>query len=494
MHDDLPPQSPDTPSPASGGDAPPVEIPRVLPWYMRPGWQLALLVLLIVVASPFAYRSSRLAGVPDIGEPFDVAAFVAVKVDPADNAAVDYAAAGALLVTASKSADEQLDKALTGDWADAAVDVRNWLADNAAALDRWREGADKSECLFVQPGVLDYNTPLPHIQDSRTFARLARLRGKELEAAGEWGAAWQQFRAIYRSSRHIGRHGCFINRLVGAAIHSLAVEAIGFWAQQPEVTVEMLDAARREMESDWLLTAPLSEGFKVEYVMANRTFDLPSAELMAIVTSSSRGGSTSGDQAADLFFWINNERELGRRLNAHVCRNFISQVDLPRSSRAIQVTGRCELFDVPPGRSSDLRAAELLSRIDRSWLAGFMLPAFARVIEAIDAEQTRHAALNLLLKLMIHRRRHGEFPEKLTDLDGIDPKSLIDPCSRAGKPINFRCDTRDGSITLWSVGRDGIDDGGDVDDASGRAKDIGFRVPSAQPTTTAPVEASRPPE
>jgi hypothetical protein len=38
--------------------------------------------------------------------------------------------------------------------------------------------------------------------------------------------AWSWYRAILRSSRHVGKHGVIIERLVGASIHEKAVPRI----------------------------------------------------------------------------------------------------------------------------------------------------------------------------------------------------------------------------------------------------------------------------
>jgi hypothetical protein len=59
------------------------------------------------------------------------------------------------------------------------------------------------------------------------------------------------------------------------------------------------------------------------------------------------------------------------------------------------------------------------------------------------------------------RLRNGSFPSSLTELVPEFLKTVpIDPMS--GQPLLYRLNA-DGSYTLWSVGEDGNDDGGDPD-------------------------------
>ncbi len=62
--------------------------PRVRPWVL-----VLTAVLILLFAAPWILLTSRLAGIPELGEPFDIEAFRRIRVDPAENAAVDYAEA-----------------------------------------------------------------------------------------------------------------------------------------------------------------------------------------------------------------------------------------------------------------------------------------------------------------------------------------------------------------------------------------------------------------
>ena len=94
-------------------------------------------------------------------------------------------------------------------------------------------------------------------------------------------------------------------------------------------------------------------------------------------------------------------------------------------------------------------------------------------------DDARHAALDVALASQQYQRIHGEFPESIEQLV---PKFLdsipIDPMDAASTPLRYRRES-DGTAVVWSVGIDGIDDGGDVELKDVKDvidKDTGYRI------------------
>lgn len=82
-------------------------------------------------------------------------------------------------------------------------------------------------------------------------------------------------------------------------------------------------------------------------------------------------------------------------------------------------------------------------------------------VEQIETERRRLEALNRLLNtdlaIRMHQRQHGHLPDSLQDLiRGILLELPLDPYS--GKPLIYR--TTESGFLLYSVGPDGVDDGG----------------------------------
>ena len=95
---------------------------------------------------------------------------------------------------------------------------------------------------------------------------------------------------------------------------------------------------------------------------------------------------------------------------------------------------------------------------------------------AWQRDDARRAALDVVLASQQFQRIQGEFPESIEQLV---PKFLdsvpIDPMDATGAPLHYRRET-DGTAVVWSVGMDGVDDGGHVELKDVIDKDTGYRI------------------
>jgi hypothetical protein len=116
--------------------------------------------------------------------------------------------------------------------------------------------------------------------------------------------------------------------------------------------------------------------------------------------------------------------------------------------------------ELPRGSAGETEL-EKMSAYDRArhWLSLMSLPALDKGIQkALVAECTREMTVTAIA-LKRYRLKHGRYPEKLADLVpgflAAVPRDWMD-----GQPLRYRLNA-DSSFTLWSVGTDGKDDGGD---------------------------------
>ena len=103
--------------------------------------------------------------------------------------------------------------------------------------------------------------------------------------------------------------------------------------------------------------------------------------------------------------------------------------------------------------------ADFENRAERHLLASMVLPPLDRAFEKAFLMQAQRELARAAIALQRHRLEHGRFPESLEDLaprflSGV-PTDWMD-----GAPLRYRLG-EDGGFTLYSVGRDGKDDGGD---------------------------------
>ena len=108
---------------------------RFLLTVLSPKVGIPLLLFLALLAGPLIYRGYQVAGLPDIGAPFDVETFGTVEIDDENNAYVEYKAAATALVPLSSTVkDEARHKAEEEGWLAASDEVRKWVEANRPIL------------------------------------------------------------------------------------------------------------------------------------------------------------------------------------------------------------------------------------------------------------------------------------------------------------------------------------------------------------------------
>ncbi|HEV3301077.1 MAG TPA: hypothetical protein VG055_15610 [Planctomycetaceae bacterium] len=429
-------------------------------------WTIGLCVLAVLVlflGSALYLRLSK-SSIPNV-EPFDIDSFTSISVPNEKNAPNRYREARLLLVeheTASlkptevEAFDKSYDEAVARDWKSANADVRRWLDANHPAMEIWKRGSQLDDSLDVPPGKVHLATDSSLATISaRAFARLAVLEAARLTAEGRNDEAWDWYRSVLRSSRHIGMHACTIWRLVGVAIQAIATDAIISWAARPELTAAQLRKALNETLAIDAMTPPASDCFKAEYLATINSLDDAEAELGGVAT----------------VFNIFGAREHARRSLRLIFANWLSQVDRPRFQRTEIHRGEPDLYErdsaAPPGfpSAADIQSqCGLSSTGPGSILLKLMLPAGLPVIDGIDREQARRAALILTLALELYDREHGELPPNLEALvrAGYLKSIPADPFGK-GEPFHYRRaeNPAEGGL-LWSVWTDGIDQDGKI--------------------------------
>jgi hypothetical protein len=401
-----------------------------------------LAISAVVVSAMWSWGTRSLDGLPDVGDPFDVAAARrSVEFAESDNAYVLYAEAKDLLSRVPPSVS-QIDFAKLS-WSTAGPEARAFLEQNREALEVWRRGTERPDALYNQPGRLAMDTLLPIVQEIQTFAKLAALEGSRLDEKGAMNEAWNWYRAILRSSRHVGKRGVIIERMVGASIHRMALPRILRWGADSRVDRKLLRAALDDSLAAEAMTAPLSDALKLEYVMYLRDLE----ELRVMVREIPMPGGRFGllEQMANatgakpqiqrIRLLAANDVERSRRVLRLLFANWLAQVDRPSKNRApiaVQTPTLIYAADsTAPWAARALAPEDLNIAIDRTSLASEIFrssdpatPAtpMARAPWEGDgplARETRdRATLIVTLAAELYRRDHGGSAATATALLG----------------------------------------------------------------------------
>jgi hypothetical protein len=376
---------------------------------------------------------------PDVGDPFDVEAERRpVRVADDDNAFALYADPNRSRLSLP-APFSKLDLA-TATWSEAGEEVRAFVEAHKKALYRWREGSDRPEAVYHQPDELMMDTLLAVDEDVSLLVRLASLEGSRLEQDGKMSDAWIWYRAMLRSSRHVGMHGAIIERVIGANMQKMAAERILHWAADPRTDAKVLRRALGDVLVADAMTPPLSRALKLEYLMFLR--DLK--DLRVLVTEIPMPGGRFGwfeqmvkasgvkPQAQRVRLHATNDVERSRRVFRLLFANWLAQVDKPVSERVpIAIEKPTVIFAADPEAPFAARAVSpevLDAAIDRTAFASEVLhpppgagslhnaPFFSKGILAL--EPRRRAVLIVKLAAVLFSREQGRPPATAGELLG----------------------------------------------------------------------------
>jgi hypothetical protein len=379
--------------------------------------------------------TTTLTGLPDIGDPFDVAAFTDSPVPDSENAFVLYKQA------VDRLAGEPSD--MTYNWATAGTVERAWLDKNREAMELWRRGSERPESLYIPIKSLSISTQLRVAQDMRQFPRLAGLEAGRLEAEGDLEGAWRWYRAIFRSSRHLGRKATIIERVIGSQLHDQACRQLTRWANDPRATPTLIRQALVAAISDYEMTRPLSDNVKVEYLVFLPTYNDPDQVWKCLNDQNVVGTGKPAWFARDLNLFrlskgLKGEPERSRRVARLIFANLLATCDLPPERRPpiacslphpdptakYSLVDLCSLDDSAPASARALPPEKILQWFHTTLFASQLLPALSPIIKAIDRERPTQANLVITLANRLYEIERGRPPETVEELIGPYLKSL----------------------------------------------------------------------
>jgi hypothetical protein len=392
---------------------------------------LALYALIATILGLFAWRASRLSGLPDIGDPFDTAAVLAIDVPEERNAWTLWREASArawrkLLVA------KRLHVPPAFPWPKADdAEALDYLARNAEALELWRKGAERPDAMVIRPADLRTETGYGTlISDQLGLTRIALITASGCTLRGDVAGAWDWYRSALRASRLVGRNGPAILQLVGANEYAMTEGAVVAWAADPRVDAALLRKALDEVRAIDAMTPRRSEAAKIEYLMERRDLEDEAQLYKEFASSMSQDGPGGRESWVNhlsalhrLAWFLGNEPTRTRRLHRLAYENWLAECDLAFDDRPDVVTAyhRLQFYDRPASESAGRVSGATLARlVADSHLSIYLLLGVGTPTDrASDRDRALRAGLVVELASALYQREHGEPPKT--------PQALVGP-------------------------------------------------------------------
>lgn len=287
---------------------------------------------------------------------------------------------------------------------------------------------------------------LPHVQQLRSGARLLALESVVAAHGGQSDAAVDSIVAIFAAARSLEQEPVLVSQLVRMAMGGMARQRIQWLLSA--ATLDDGQLARLDAElaaSDY--QKPLRQGLLGERVTGIVGFENPETlgDEAALGRISSMG---SGDEA--MYLKLMDE--------------MIAAADKSGPERQ-------EALDAAEMRLRQLVGSK--AAVLRYPLTLLLLPALSAAGQAATRNEAERDATRVAVAIERFRLRAGRLPEKMDELVpdflGSVPR---DPFG--GGPLRYRPEATE--YLVYSVGRDGVDHGGQSDAPPGQPVDLVVRV------------------
>jgi len=218
---------------------------------------VVLAACVAVAATAFAiWWLNSLNGLPDIGDPFDVAAFRAFRLPDEQNAFTYLRRASEKLtpivgMVGGNGADPG---DLKFSWSIANPKLREWAGENREAFALFLQGAEQADA--ANPA----GDPTDHRSFHECLIMLAFLEASRREESGDTAGAWDCHRAVLRTITHLRRRGSTLQRQNARGASRMLQRRLTDWAAGPRTTISQLRTAlevvlENEPRPEWDLFA-----------------------------------------------------------------------------------------------------------------------------------------------------------------------------------------------------------------------------------------------
>lgn len=348
---------------------------------------------------------------------------------------------------------------------------------------------------YTQPSNLQF----PHLPPLKNLSQVLRLatvmallEGKPAEALENLLAS----RALVDSLLH---EGVLVSQLVRMSLGQVALGDVWQALEADDWTDVQLAALQTAWQEPSFLAGTV-DALRMERAayLAQHAHGRPTRselrEALALVPPFGRDGQDSPLAGSDTVMnWLGPLQHRGaafrRFVFAELWRFAWSSQDARFYGRSVQAladaaNAACTHRDVraapanPKGVNAGIPALAVPAEFERPnaynrlrfWFATFSLSAHERALQKALAVDGYAELARTAIALKRYRLRHGEWPTNLAALvpafAATPPRDWVD-----GQPLRYRRNA-DGGFTLYSVGADGRDDGGDARPPEGGGRSI----------------------
>ncbi len=368
-------------------------------------------------------------------------------------------------------------------------DVAGWLKWNEKSLAVLTQASRRPK--YFNPKISKSGAPrlinslLPTIQKCRAVALALVTRAMLRAGEGDVDGAWGDMKTCRRLGRHVASGGTLIEMLVGIAMEVIATNSeLVLIDRVPPSSKRSLVWLKELRELPQASSLADSLDLCERMMLLDAFFSVISAGFESIDRGIGSGNSEPSfwkPYVTRSIDWDPALRSANRMYDRLVAtarlgdraervaefRRIVDDLKLGKSTTA-------NLNPIQRSLMSDSERGEAIGNL----LLGLLLPALDKMLDAVDRNEQMLRNVQVALALSAYRADHKAYPTRLdallpTYLDAI-PNDIF-----SRQPLIYRLQNQ--GYLLYSVGQNGMDDGGQWIDDEPRGDDPRVRMPATKP-------------
>lgn len=366
-------------------------------------------------------------------------------------------------------------------------EMASWLWQNANALDAIIAASKRPKCYLpniVHDGrIIDgpgkgllVTVAVPGVGSLHLVTWALTLRANLAIAEGRNQDAWPDLAAVYRLASLMEQRPVLIARLMGVSVGASADECTWNLATSGKLDAKSARAMLAELPR---LGQPVTVLSSIDNSERYATLDViqqaavnPGKTISDILELAAAHKESGKPLPRTEAFWSARAREIDWdavlvRVNEHYDEQ-IGTMKLPPRSRAQRESQRERSAmwkdGIASASSQPDESADAKTWTD--WAGDFFIGNFvhtsSRLQQPVDVAVTKRQLTTIALTLAVHKAEKGKYPSALSELSPAYLKELPRDLFSDGKDFIYK--STGGGYMLYSVGENGKDDGGGVDD------------------------------
>jgi len=366
--------------------------------------------------------------------------------------------------------------ARSGPWrSEDYPEVAEWLESHQSTIDTLTEAAKKEKCHFpIQADLVGVGYTMDRLAPMRRWAYLLIRAGNNDLGEDRVNAAIEKYVSTLQMGKHIRQQPALIEMMVGIAVETLAIRQFDKFVITGDITEEhlsIIEKALTEIKQDW--SSDLPKFTECEKLLAKNLWGMfysinPKGEIRLNHNISNAVMSQLPEDMRDEIKLTHWHRKLAK------AATILFWLYMPSTPQKVgEVIDKCyeryyAMAEPDFDWQKEPEKPSSIVRLNYRYLVEFttsiLEPAYYRIHYIYLGTIAEQKGSQIIVGLRRYKNKNGRWPGSLEEVKSFAPsETFVDPINNS----SFVYKLTEKDFTLYSKGKNNIDDGGEHNDEAG---------------------------